>query len=134
MARESVKRKPAQRLVRRRERYVPDWQPLRAKWDQLEAERHFSQKAMALAAKATEGAISQFLKGDTKLTVEWALQFATYMRLSPMEIWPDWPFPGISSGTLSPEEIEVAILYRMVKDPDQKISFAKLLRSLSKGG
>jgi hypothetical protein len=132
MARESVKRKPSQAPSKKRERYVPDWRPLRLKWDQLKDNRHLSQKVMGLSAGASEGAISQLLSGSTKLTVEWALQFATYMQVPVVEIWPDFPFRSLVPGNLAPDEVEIALLWRMVRDPVQKKTLAALLRSVSK--
>lgn len=135
MGKQSAQRKPAPKAqAKKRARYVPDWQPLRSIWDAKKDQEGWSQKAMALAAGSTEGAISQLLKGDTKLTIEWALQFATYMRVSVLEIWPDFPFRAQTPGTLAPDEVEVALMFRMLKDPAQKKAFSEFLRSLQNRG
>lgn len=131
MARDNLKRKPAEKpAARKRVRYVPDWRPLAAKWKELETPRHLSQKQLAGLAEASEGAISQLLNGTTKLTVEWALQFAMYMRVSVTEIWPDFPFASLVPGSLAPDEVEIALMFRMLKSPAQKEAFAGFLRSL----
>jgi hypothetical protein len=133
MARESTKRKLAEKpAAKKRNRYVPDWRPLKAKWDELEGPKQLSQKAMASHAVSSAGAISQFLSGETKLTVEWALQFALYMRVPITDIWPDFPFAPLVPGSLTPEEVEVALLYRMAKDPVQKQALTAFLRSLQR--
>lgn len=135
MVRENVKRKPAAKsATKKRARYVPDWRPLKARWDLLERPKNLSQKAMALQAGASEGAISQFLTGKTKLTVEWALQFAMYMDVSPVDIWPDFPFAKLVPGGLSPEETEIALRYRMASDPRQKTAIRNFLRDLQGNG
>ncbi len=131
MAKESARRKPAPKPpAKKRTRYIPDWKPLRALWDARKDQEGWSQKAMALAAGATEGAISQLLKGDTKLTIEWALQFARYMRVPIVEIWADFPFRALTPGNLAPDEVEVALTFRALKDPNQKKAFADFLRTL----
>lgn len=134
MARENLKRKPAERITRKRVRYVPDWRPLRKKWDELKDERHLSQKQMGAMANASEGAISQLLNGTTKLTVEWALQFALYMRVPIPEIWPDFPFAPLVSGNLAPDEVEVALMFRMLQEPRKKKALADFLRTLQGTG
>src|SRR5690348_6496425 len=99
MARENVKRKPATKpSPRKRIRYIPDWQPLSRKWAELEGPKHLSQKQLAGLANSTEGMISQLLKGKTKLTIEWALQFVMYMDIPVTEIWPDFPFAKLVPG------------------------------------
>lgn len=134
MARESAKRKHAERVTKKRVRYVPDWRPLRAKWDELKDQRGFSQKQMGAAANATEGAISQLLSGSTKLTIEWALQFAKYMRVPLTEIWPDFPFRELVPGNLAPDEVEIALMFRMLQNPTKKKAFADFLRTLQSAG
>jgi len=133
MAKENLKRKPAAKPpTKKRTRYVPDWKPLLAKWNELKDERGYAQKAMGIAAGATEGAISQLLNGTTKLTVEWALQFSKYMRIPVIDIWPDFPFKALFPGSLSPDEVEIALLYRAVRDPKQRDIATALLRTLAK--
>jgi hypothetical protein len=135
MPRENVKRRPAEKpLAKKRSRYVPDWRPLKFKWDQLEGVKHLSQKAMALYAHSSEGAISQFLTGKTKLTVEWSLQFAMYMDVSVVDIWPDFPFAKLVPGGLTPEETDIALRYRMMTDPRHKQAVKNLLRDLQSTG
>lgn len=131
MARENVKRKPAEKKpAKKRVKYVPAWEPLAKKWAELEDERRLSQNELALIAGASEGAISQFLRGKTKLTVEWALQFALYMRVSIVDIWPDFPFAKLVPGGLAPDEIEVALRYRVLKDQNARTAVKNLLRDL----
>lgn len=134
MARESTKRKPAERIAKKRVRYVPDWKPLREKWDELKDPRHLSQKQMGAMANASEGAISQLLNGSTKLTIEWALQFAMYMRVPITEIWPEFPFAHLVPGNLAPDEVEVALMFRMLQEPRKKKAFAEFLRTLQSAG
>jgi DNA-binding XRE family transcriptional regulator len=131
MGKQSAQRKQAPKApTKKRARYIPEWQPLRAMWDARKDQEGWSQKAMALAAGATEGAISQLLKGDTKLTIEWALQFSTYMGVPIVDIWPDFPFRGATPGRLSPDEVEIALMFRMLKDPEQKKTLTNLLRAM----
>lgn len=128
MVRENVKRRPASKPVnKKRVRYIPDHRPLQAKWNELETARHLAQKKLASIAGASEGAVSQLLNGTTKLTIEWALQFAMYMDVSVIDIWPDFPFAKLVPGGLTPEEMEIALRFRMSK---HKQAFKNLLRDL----
>lgn len=128
MVRENVKRKPAGgRAKKKRERYVPAWQPLSAKWESLKHERGYAQKALAVQAKSSEGAVSQYLNGTTPLTIEWALQFALYMNVPITEIWPDFPFAKLVPGGLTPDEVEIALRFRA---SSQKQAVSNLLRDL----
>lgn len=130
MARDNLKRKPAQkRPVKKRVRYVPAWEPLHAKWEALKRERDYSQKQLAVDAESSEGMVSQLLAGRTALTIEWALQFSLYMRVPVTEIWPDFPFAALVPGNLTPDEVEVALMFRLLQEPRKKKSFAEFLRS-----
>lgn len=132
MTRENTKRKPAVKPTgRKRVRYVPDWKPLAAKWNDLERSRDVSQKELASIAGASAGMISQLLSGTTPLTIEWALQFASYLNVSVVDIWPDFPFKKLVPGNLTPEEIEIALHFRMTK---HKQAIANFLRDLQKSG
>jgi transcriptional regulator with XRE-family HTH domain len=134
MAKESLKRKPAEKKpTRKRVKYIPASEPLAQKWRELEDERRLSQNELASLAGASEGAISQFLRGKTSLTIEWALQFALYMRVSVIDIWPDFPFAKLVPGGLSPDEIEVALRYRVLRDANARNAVKNLLRDLQGG-
>jgi transcriptional regulator with XRE-family HTH domain len=128
MPRTSARRKPELRHTRGRDRYVPSHEPLAAKWKELKAERHLSQKAMAAQAQTTEGAISQFLNGRTKLTVEMQLQFAKYMRVAVVDIWHDFPFADLCPGRLPPDAVEIAQRWIAIPDDEEKTALAALIR------
>lgn len=131
MARENTKRKPAVRTVRRRDRYVPSPEPLSRKWVEVERARSISQKELASIMGCTEGYVSQLLAGRTKLTLETALHFASYLRIAPADIWADFPFPNLYPGSLTPDAVEVARNWRAIPDESTRASSASLIAKLS---
>jgi DNA-binding transcriptional regulator YdaS (Cro superfamily) len=79
----SVRKKPlTQRDIDRSHR-------LRLAWDRSSIA---SQKTLAASWGVTVGNLSQYLNGHIPLNVEAQLQFARHLRVSPVEIWPDFEF------------------------------------------
>jgi DNA-binding transcriptional regulator YdaS (Cro superfamily) len=62
---------------------------LRLAWDRSDIA---SQKALAASWGVTVGNLSQYINGHIPLNVEAQLQFARHLRVSPVEIWPDFEF------------------------------------------
>lgn len=110
-------------------RKIP-FEPLLEVWNRIELERPtISQKELALIWGKSEGAVSQYLRGHTKLNLPAQLMFARYLRVPVTTIWPDFEFRDMCPGELPPEAILVATDWLRLKDPLQREHFAALLRS-----
>lgn len=61
-------------------------------WHEAERAGHASQKEMASLWGVHHSNVSQYINGHIPLNVEAQLQFARYLRRSPLDIWPDFEF------------------------------------------
>lgn len=113
-----AKRKPLESGGKSKKRQTPltqtekdDAKALESAWKRVKAKRDISQKEMAVIWGKTPGLVSQYIKGHTALNIEAKLWFAQYLRLAPVEIWPEFPFKWITPKNLSMEAMQVAIAF-----------------------
>ena len=70
-------------------------------------------KHLAVKYGVTQGAVSQYYRGREPLNTEWQMRFADWLGVSPVKIWPDFPYKGMFSDDLKPELIP---LFRALSD------------------
>lgn len=112
----SKKRTPTERELQ--------WaQRLRLAWDARKLQGLASQKDFAARYELTQGMVSHYLTGETLLNTEAMLRFSQYLQLSPVEIWPDFPYADLVA---RPDES-----LQLLSEADREV-VRSLIRSLSR--
>jgi hypothetical protein len=86
-----------------------DLELLLAAWKHEKAKRDISLQEMAVYFKINYETVRSTYKGIRSVTSTWKLRFATYLDRYPQDIWPDWEFKHMTTGTLSPQSNLIAL-------------------------
>lgn len=84
---------------------------LRRLWDVKKRDLHLTQEQVADLWGVTQGAVSQYLNGHTKLGVVATLRFSKLLGVRPQDIRPDFEYSALVPGELPPEAIEMAVAW-----------------------
>lgn len=68
---------------------------LRAAWDTASRRGDANAKQLAMSWGVHPSNVSQYLNAHIPLNVEAQLQFARHLRVSPVDIWPDFEFADL---------------------------------------
>lgn len=110
---------------------------LNAAWNKIAAERQAKgekmlQKQLAAQYGVSEGLVGHYLRGREPIGVKWKLRFADFLKLSVVEIWPDFPHKKALNADLDRDVLEVALEYAEIADEKQKEAVRSMITSLPK--
>jgi transcriptional regulator with XRE-family HTH domain len=92
-------------------RHQTDAQRLRALFEMRKAQEGITQDTAAEAMGIKQTMVSHYLSGRKPMGTEALLRWARFLRVSPLDISPDFEYRDMIPGSLSPPQIEVAILW-----------------------
>jgi transcriptional regulator with XRE-family HTH domain len=84
---------------------------LRALWDGRRKDLKLTQQQLAERWDVTQGLVGQYLNGHLPLGVVATLRFAEALNCRPDEIRRDFVFNKLLPGELSPDAVEIALLW-----------------------
>lgn len=90
---------------------------LRAIYNQRKRELGFDQRSAADAMEISQTMVSQYLSGHKQLGVEALLRWAKFLRVSPVDIQPEFEYRDMIPGRLTAAQLEVAVLWGDLPEP-----------------
>lgn len=101
---------------------------LKEHWDRLKRQgRKLRQKELAARWDVDPSLVSQYLRGYLALNTEWKMRFAEYMDVAPQDIWPDWQYKALTSGSTVPSLSQIAEAWKHMAD-DEREAVLTLIR------
>lgn len=73
---------------------------LMAVWNKVKARDVVELRDLAVLYRVSHGLPAQYLYGHAALNERWMLRFASYLKMAPQDIWPDWEYQELTHAPL----------------------------------